>query len=772
MFRLQNVFNINEVMHLPSIFFAVTFFAFITGTCLWYEYHCFYLFLVLPFVPIFFLFFKDYGFPFLITVALFFILFGVLRASFVNSEYEGVIYGKGKIISFIERTQHYKKAQMRLSESTNKEIKHVEARFDISSDVNFYDEIVFMGEYRRPAFYKNISNGASFVEHKKNEERYVKIKSFKILNKNKFFESIMSFREKLLENYKQFKGTGSEFFVEVLFGERLIADKDRDTFVKTGTAHLLSISGLHFVLMIFFGYFIVLVIQFFIPAVLDVIPRPLLITIVSLPLLIFYAYLSGLSIPATRAFLLFLLSSVFLILRKSTSTLNLLFLIALVFVIDNPVIIFKPSFQLSFISVFALIMCYKRFKAYNFSHITGYKKILWYFFTLLLSTFIINLFTFPLLQTFSKQNIVASFLANPFVIPVFSFLLLPFLFIALPFSLINVEVFNFIMLIPQWAWHFIIKYLSFIKNITDHFFIDLPFNLKSALTYYALISVLIFLKKRIKFILLPIGVIILAITMPKVESGPMLVFPDLGQGDGAIIKTTKGKIILVDAGGNVWDDSLFKRAYLPVFRRLGIKKIDMAIFSHDHPDHTKAITNICEDYKISDIYTSSDNLSMFYNCYKSSVTRIKEKTQIQIDDMSILLMPSMKSFKGNNSSMWALINYNNIRTLFTGDAEKRAIFYMLNKYKRELENNIFILKVPHHGALSSFDEILYNRLMPKFAVITLGLRNLWQFPSRELIMYLSKKKIKVFRTDLDGEIDFYLSEKPFIKTYKMEKNLL
>ena len=101
-----------------------------------------------------------------------------------------------------------------------------------------------------------------------------------------------------------------------------------------------------------------------------------------------------------------------------------------------------------------------------------------------------------------------------------------------------------------------------------------------------------------------------------------------------------------------------------------------------------------------------------------------------------------------------------ITILYTGDIEKIAEEQILNndeKFKnRSRLKDIDILKVAHHGSISSSIEKFIKKVRPEFATISCGINNKFKHPSKIVLDRFNKMNTKIFRTDLNGEISFKL----------------
>ena len=107
----------------------------------------------------------------------------------------------------------------------------------------------------------------------------------------------------------------------------------------------------------------------------------------------------------------------------------------------------------------------------------------------------------------------------------------------------------------------------------------------------------------------------------------------------------------------------------------------------------------------------------------------------------------------NNNSLVCKLIYKNFSMLFTGDIEEIAEKAILSKYVNKTELlNADILKVAHHGSKTSSIKEFINVVSPKYAVIGVGKDNKFGHPSEKTLETLNDKNVKIYRTDISGEI--------------------
>ena len=66
--------------------------------------------------------------------------------------------------------------------------------------------------------------------------------------------------------------------------------------------------------------------------------------------------------------------------------------------------------------------------------------------------------------------------------------------------------------------------------------------------------------------------------------------------------------------------------------------------------------------------------------------------------------------------------------------------------------DIQYFKIPHHGSKYGLTPDYLNLFKPELAVISVGAKNRYGHPTQEVLKLLEGKGIKLYRTDLDGDI--------------------
>ena len=155
----------------------------------------------------------------------------------------------------------------------------------------------------------------------------------------------------------------------------------------------------------------------------------------------------------------------------------------------------------------------------------------------------------------------------------------------------------------------------------------------------------------------------------------------------------------------------------------GVTKLDYLILSHGDADHVggvKAVTShvavgkVIAPYYQGDAvwdatvdYLEQNHIDIWYPTHNRS---------LRVGTMNMVVYPSLeKKYKNpNDNSLAVLVTHGEVNMLFTGDAMK--------KRSLELEMihwpSVDLYKVPHHGRANSQTEELFEKVRPKYAVVT------------------------------------------------------
>ena len=175
----------------------------------------------------------------------------------------------------------------------------------------------------------------------------------------------------------------------------------------------------------------------------------------------------------------------------------------------------------------------------------------------------------------------------------------------------------------------------------------------------------------------------------------------------------------------------------------------------------------------------SENYKEFLEIAKNKkikVVQVKAGDKIQIDENTSIsvLFPTENLINENilnNNSLVAKFTYAMDETrefsmVLTGDIEEIAEDEIVSIYRNTNELKANILKIAHHGSKTSTTQDFLNLVKPKIALIGVGENNSFGHPNKVTLDKLNNLGIKIFRTDLSGEITITVTKK---RDYKIER---
>ncbi|HKS26831.1 MAG TPA: ComEC/Rec2 family competence protein [Pyrinomonadaceae bacterium] len=239
---------------------------------------------------------------------------------------------------------------------------------------------------------------------------------------------------------------------------------------------------------------------------------------------------------------------------------------------------------------------------------------------------------------------------------------------------------------------------------------------------------------------------------------------DVGQGDSILIVAPGGKTVLVDAGvpgsGKVVTDAM---------TRYGLKQIDMMVASHAHADHIGGADEVIRATKVvsvldSQVPNTTRNYEDFLKAIKEGGVQYVAASPGQNFDMGggakLTVLAPIKPFftkdqlrsganEPNANSVVVRLDYGDFSMLLTGDAEAETEARMM---KAGANVRAKVLKVGHHGSRYASSEEFLRAGGFEAALISDGEDNRYGHPSQEALDRFKRLGIKVYRTDLQGEI--------------------
>lgn len=252
---------------------------------------------------------------------------------------------------------------------------------------------------------------------------------------------------------------------------------------------------------------------------------------------------------------------------------------------------------------------------------------------------------------------------------------------------------------------------------------------------------------------------------------------DVGQGLSVLFEWD-GHYGLFDMG----PDSV---GVLDTLRNRGVDTLEWVLVSHNHRDHGGGFLELPGPH-IKHLYVGPDTSGGFI---RDSIIGIARQYRIPVDTLhrgdelrlgppataamsgdgiagpsagasgprfDVLWPPSYRTLGGNGASVVLEVSNGAGSAIFMGDADTTAERELL-----ELSPTLTadLLQVGHHGSNGSSSLKFLAQVSPRFAVVSVGARNSYGHPTKEVLQklfYVTGDSARIHRTDLEGTLKFQL----------------
>ncbi len=521
-----------------------------------------------------------------------------------------------------------------------------------------------------------------------------------------------------------------------------ISEADWDTLRRTGTGHLVAISGLHIGLLAGLVFFAVRRLWAALPGLVLRVPAPVAAAWAGLLAGLGYAALAGFSLPTQRALIMIALVMAAVVLRRAPRAGHALASAALGVLILDPLAVLAPGFWLSFGAV-AVILYAQAGRLGRGNAWWRWGRVQW----------AVALGLLPLLLTLFQAASLVSPLANLVAVPVVSLLVIPPV-------LAGTALLPWVPGLAAAALHA----AAWLLAVLWHLLAGLAALPWAQWTGPAPDSAaLVLATAGMALLLAPRGLpgrwLGLCMLLPAAVPQPLRPAPgeawftllDVGQGLSAVVRTAHHTLVYdtgprFPSGFNAGD-----AVVVPFLRHAGVGHLDLLLVSHGDMDHRGGAPAVRAAYPAPVLTSAPRRL-------RAPTRRCHAGLQWRWDGVRFrVLHPRGAAARGNNRSCVLRVDAGADSVLLPGDIEAGAERALL---ARGAPLRADILVAPHHGSTTSSTPAFVAAVAPQAVVFPVGYRNRYGFPKPSILARYAAQGVERFDSARDGAITYRLGGAP------------
>ena len=519
----------------------------------------------------------------------------------------------------------------------------------------------------------------------------------------------------------------------VIGDQRAIQGDLWTTFNRTGTTHLMSISGLHVTMVAALFGLLTGFVGRRAPALALRLPAQRAALLAGCLAAFLYVLLAGFAVPAQRTLYMLMVAALAMSSGRVIAPSRTLCLALLVVLLIDPWAVLAAGFWLSFGAVGALLYvgaavvgeggCWRE-------RIRAWGVVQW----------AATLASLPILLLVFQQFSLVSPLANAVAIPVVSFIVTPLALLAAvipwwPIAALAHAVLGWLMVFLEWCaawpvwqapapplWAAVVAGLGVAICLLPR---GMPGRLLGAV------------------LMLP--AIFWPVARPS-EGEAWVTVLDVGQGLAAIVRT-RDHVLIYDPGPLYSAESdAGQRVVVPYLRALGIDKVDILMVTHLDSDHAGGTASVKSALAVGEVVSSLGDAGtepcrngQNWSWNGVRLTVLHPETQDYVEKR-----------KSNNLSCVLRIDVGGRRMLLTSDIEARDEATLLQRDPAALKADVLL--VPHHGSRTSSTPEFIAAVGAPDVMIPVGYRNRFGHPKADVVARYEATGARLWRTDRDGAL--------------------
>jgi competence protein ComEC len=280
-------------------------------------------------------------------------------------------------------------------------------------------------------------------------------------------------------------------------------------------------------------------------------------------------------------------------------------------------------------------------------------------------------------------------------------------------------------------------------------------------------------------LLLAAGVAVLPRSVDHPRDALLVEAIDVGQGDSLLLITPDGKTLLVDGGGHgggprqaPQNFDIGEEVVSQVLWSRGIRRLDVVALSHAHSDHMGGLPAVLRNFHPDELWVGNNPRFGAYNALLDEASGLHVRVRslrageaFPFGPTQVSVLAPFSDYQpgaepANNDSLVLRVAYGATSVMLEGDAEAPVEDAMVAQAMLAEPNLAStLLKVGHHGSITTTRPEFLARVHPECAVISCGLRNRYGHPRIEVLKALEEAGVRTFSTDINGAACFRLDGK-------------
>jgi competence protein ComEC len=453
--------------------------------------------------------------------------------------------------------------------------------------------------------------------------------------------------------------------------------------------------------------------------------------------------------------------------------------------LHDPQALFAVSFQLSFLSVIAIAGWFARLTPAEVGELPNEPSFLrtcarWGRDSVVMSG-VVTVVTVPLVAYYFNQLPWLGLFTNLVAVPVMGILLVPIGLVSAIWQIVVDGTVLPMASLNQWFLEYFVSAVRLVSMLPGgEWHVAAP----SAFTMLVFYSCLLLLWRRVggAAIRLAAGAGVLLVMLwwawsPRIFlDGDQfrVTFLDVGQGDSAVIELPDRQVVLIDGGTSYERFDMGRGVVAPFLWNRGIHTIDHVIGTHPQLDHVGGLAWVVRHFIVKRYWGSGETREEpFYRRLQQSLASQGLEEGVANEGLEIVssgpcrlvvLNPPADAPRDvplhdshvdghalNNRSVVTRLTCGIHTMLFAADVERDGLSRMT---RTPSHGPIEVLKVPHHGAVSSLNRDWLASLHPRYAVFSAGRHNSYRHPATAVLHAYESEGSMVLRTDRDGGVWF------------------